>query len=242
MKILLGCEESQSVCIEFRKLGFESYSCDLQECSGNHPEWHFQEDIFKVIAGGHLETQSKEIVVIDKWDMMVCFPPCTHLAVSGAAHFEKKRADGRQQEGIDFFLKIANADIERIAIENPVGIMSNYFRKPDQVIQPYYFGDEAQKTTCLWLKNLPPLYHNSAPNLFDQEITHVSKGEFFEWVDKKTGKTKRQPKWCAEAFLKSMPNKGFLRSKTFPGIALAIAEQWGRYILEQQNKDSIKKF
>ena len=242
MKILLGCEESQSVCIEFRKLGFESYSCDLQECSGNHPEWHFQEDIFKVIAGGHLETQSKEIVVIDKWDMMVCFPPCTHLAVSGAAHFEKKRADGRQQEGIDFFLKIANADIERIAIENPVGIMSNYFRKPDQVIQPYYFGDEAQKTTCLWLKNLPPLYHNSAPNLFDQEITHVSKGEFFEWVDKKTGKTKRQPKLCAEAFLKSMPNKGFLRSKTFPGIALAIAEQWGRYILEQQNKDSIKKF
>lgn len=167
MKILLWCEESQAVCIEFRKLGFEAFSCDIQECSGGHPEWHFQQDIFEVIEK-------------EKWDLMIAFPPCTHLAVSGAAHFEKKRADGRQQEGIDFFLSLANAPIKRIAIENPVGIMSGLYRKPDQVIQPYFFGDEAQKTTCLWLKNLPKLYHNKAPNLFDQDVTHVSKGKFFE--------------------------------------------------------------
>lgn len=213
MRVLLACEESQAVCKEFRKLGHEAYSCDIQECSGGYPEWHFKQDVFEVIEMG--------------WDMMIAFPPCTHLAVSGAAHFEKKRQDGRQQEGIDFFMKIVNAPIERIAIENPVGIMSKIYRKPDQVIQPYYFGDEAQKTTCLWLKNLPPLYHNAKPNLFDQYITHVGKGEFFEWVDKKTGKTKRQPKWYAEAFMHTKEH-GKERSKTFPGIAKAMAEQWGK--------------
>jgi len=217
MKVLLACEESQAVCIEFRKLGIEAFSCDIQDCSGGHPEWHFKQDVFEVINMG--------------WYLMIAFPPCTHLAVSGAAHFAKKRADGRQKEGVDFFLKIANAPIERIAIENPVGIMSNYFRKPDQIIQPYFFGDQAQKTTCLWLKNLPPLYHNSAPNLFDQEITHVGKGEFFEWVDKKTGKIKRQPMWFANAFFNGNDH-GKERSKTFPGIAKAMAKQWGEYILE----------
>lgn len=212
MKILLACEESQAVCKEFRLRGHEAYSCDIQECSGGHPEWHFKQDVFEVIEMG--------------WDMMIAFPPCTHLAVSGAAHFEKKRQDGRQQEGIYFFMRIVNAPIERIAIENPVGIMSKIYRKPDQVIHPYYFGDEAQKTTCLWLKNLPKLYHNEKPNLFDQDITHVGKGEFYEWVDKKTGKTKRQPKWYAEAFMHSKEH-GKERSKTFPGIAKAMATQWG---------------
>jgi hypothetical protein len=163
------------------------------------------------------------------WDMMIAFPPCTHLAVSGAAWFEKKRADGRQQQGIDFFLKIANANIDRIAIENPVGIMSGIYGKPTQVIQPYYFGDEAQKTTCLWLKNLPRLQHFSKVDLFNDTITHVDRGEMYEWVDSKTGKTKRQPMWYAEAFLKrGTKNIGFERSKTFPGIAKAMAEQWGK--------------
>ena len=120
MKILVACEESQAVTIELRKLGHEAYSCDIQECSGGHPEWHLQQDIFEVIEQG--------------WDMMIAFPPCTHLAVSGAAHFEKKRADGRQHQGIDFFMKIVNADIPRIAVENPVGIMSKIYRKPDQII------------------------------------------------------------------------------------------------------------
>lgn len=212
MKVLVGCEESQAVCIEFRKLGHEAYSCDIQECSGGHPEWHYQQDIFEVIGMG--------------WDMMICFPPCTHLAVSGAAWFEQKRKDGRQQQGIDFFMALVNAPIDKIAIENPVGIMSKIYRKPDQVIQPYFFGDEAQKTTCLWLKNLPPLYHNDKPNLFDNEITHVGKGKFWEFVSEK-GKKKRFSKWYSDA-LKLTPNeRGKVRSKTFPGIAKAMAQQWG---------------
>ena len=230
MRVLLACEESQAVCKEFRKLGHEAYSCDIQECSGGYPEWHIQQDVLEVIKGGAFTVAKNysfaDEIIVHKWDLMIAFPPCTHLAVSGAAHFEKKRLDGRQQEGIDFFMNIVNAPIERIAIENPVGIMSKIYKKPDQVIQPYYFGDEAQKTTCLWLKNLPPLYHNAKPNLFDQDITHVGKGEFFEWVDKKTGKTKRQPKWYAEAFMHTKEH-GKERSKTFPGIAKAMATQWG---------------
>ena len=213
MRILLACEESQAVCKEFRKLGHEAFSCDIQECSGGHPEWHFKQDIFEVINMG--------------WDMMIAFPPCTHLAVSGAAWIEQKRKDGRQQQGIDFFLAIANAPIERICIENPVGIMSKIYRKPDQVVQPYFFGDEAQKTTCLWLKNLPKLQHYSKVDLFNDTVTHVSKGEFYEWTDGKTGKTKKQPLWYAESFLKGNNKQhGKVRSKTFPGIALAMATQW----------------
>lgn len=215
MRVLIGCEESQAVCIEFRKLGIEAFSCDIQECSGGHPEWHFQQDIFDVINMG--------------WDMMIAFPPCTHLAVSGAAWFEKKRADGRQQQGIDFFLSLANANIKHIALENPVGIMSKMYRKPDQVIQPYYFGDEYQKTTCLWLKNLPPLYHNDRPNLFDENITHVDKGEMMTYVEKKTGKVKRMAKWYNDA---RSGNHSLNRSKTFPGIAKAMAIQWSEYLTQ----------
>jgi site-specific DNA-cytosine methylase len=217
IRVLVACEESQAVTVRLRALGFEAFSCDILPCSGGHPEWHYQQDVFEVIDQG--------------WDAMIAFPPCTHLAVSGAAWFEQKRKDGRQQEGIDFFMRIANAPIKHIAIENPVGIMSKLWRKPDQVIQPYYFGDEAQKTTCLWLKNLPKLYHNDKPNLFDSNVTHVSKGEFFEWVDKKTGRTKKQPLWYAEKFLKKSENgHGHERSKTFSGIATAMAEQWGAYL------------
>ena len=153
---------------------------------------------------------------------MIGFPPCTHLAVSGAMHFPAKIADGRQQEGIDFFMKLVNAPIDKIAIENPIGIMSKIYRKPDQIIQPYYFGDEIQKTTCLWLKNLPKLYHNKEPNLFDTEVTHVGKGDFFEWTSK-AGKKKRQAMW----YYKSWGNgAGKKRSKTFYGIAKAMAQQW----------------
>jgi len=214
MKILVACEESQAVTIELRKRGHEAFSCDILECSGGHTEWHIKGDVLEQLDKG--------------WDMMIAFPPCTHLAVSGAAWFEQKRKDGRQQQGIDFFMSIVNAPIEKIAIENPVGIMSTIYREPDQIIQPYYFGDEAQKTTCLWLKNLPLLYHNDKPNLFDKDVTHVGKGEFFEWVDGKTGNIKKQPKWYADAFMnaKTKDEVGHLRSKTFPGIAKAMAEQW----------------
>lgn len=217
IRILVACEESQAVTIELRKIGIEAFSCDILPCSGGYPEWHYQQDVFDVINMG--------------WDAMIAFPPCTHLAVSGAAWFEQKRKDGRQQEGIDFFLRIANADIKHIAIENPVGIMSKLYRKPDQVIQPYYFGDEAQKTTCLWLKNLPKLFHAKEADLFNKDITHVFKGEMYEWIDSKTGKKKRQPLWYAEMFLKKgTKNIGHERSKTFPGIAKAMASQWGNYL------------
>jgi hypothetical protein len=217
MRALIACEESQAVTIELRKLGVEAFSCDIQPCSGGHPEWHYQQDVFEVIDLG--------------WDLMIAFPPCTHLAVSGAAWFEQKRKDGRQQEGVDFFMKLTQTNIPHWCIENPVGIMSKIYRKPDQVIQPYYFGDEAQKTTCLWLNNLPHLYHNDKPNLFDSNVTHVYKGDMYEWIDGKTGKKKRQPMWYAQAFLKpGTKNIGFERSKTFLGIAKAMAVQWTEYL------------
>jgi site-specific DNA-cytosine methylase len=205
MKILLACEESQAVCKEFRKKGHEAFSVDLLECSGPHPEWHLQGDVLEIIKDG--------------WDMMIAFPPCTHLAVSGARHFEKKIADGRQNAGKEFFMKMINANIPKIAVENPIGIMSSVYRKPDQIIHPYYFGDPYSKSTCLWLKNLPKLTHVSEKDspLFPAEVTHVDKGEFVTFSS-----GKRMAKWYNEA-----SGNGHVRSKTFPGIAKAMAEQWG---------------
>lgn len=215
IKILIACEESDEVRGRFEKLGFDAWSCDLQE-NRNPNAKHYKGDVFDIINEG--------------WDVMIAFPPCTHLAVSGAAWFEKKRKDGRQQEGIDFFIKMVNASIKHIAIENPIGIMSRLYRKPDQIIQPYYFGDMAQKTTCLWLKNLPKLYHNNKPNLFDSVITHSSKGEFKEWIDCKTGKIKRQSLFYAESRSLKPDERSKVRSKTFPGIAEAMANQWSNYL------------
>jgi len=203
MKILVACEESQAVTKELRKLGHEAFSCDILSCSGGHPEWHLKQDVFKVIEKG--------------WDMMIAFPPCTDLAVSGARHFERKRADGTQQKSIKFFMDLANAPIEKIAIENPIGIMSTEWRKPDQIIQPWQFGDKAQKSTCLWLKNLPKL----------KPTNIVEKGEFFEFTSKK-GEKKRMPMWYYKALqeAKTPAQRRTLRSKTFKGIAIAMAAQW----------------
>jgi hypothetical protein len=214
MKILVACEESQAVTKELRILGHEAFSCDLLPCSGGHPEWHYQTNVFDVINMG--------------WDMMIAFPPCTHLALSGSMHFEKKRQDGRQQEGIDFFLKIANAKIDKIAIENPMGIMGKIYRPYDQVIHPYFFGDGFQKTTCLWLKNLPKLQHFKEVDLFNNIITHVIPEERYYWTDKKTGKIKSQPMWYYQALInaKTKEERSTIRSKTFPGIAKAMAQQW----------------
>jgi len=125
MKILLACEESQVVCKEFRKLGHEAYSCDILPCSGGHAEWHLQQDITPLLK--------------EKWDMIIAFPPCTHLAVSGAAWFKQKIADGRQQQGIDFFMQFTDLECEKVAIENPICIMSTKWRKPDQIINPFQF-------------------------------------------------------------------------------------------------------
>jgi site-specific DNA-cytosine methylase len=215
-RILIACEESDEVRGRFEELGFDAWSCDIQP-NRNINAKHYQCDVFEIID--------------DNWDAMIAFPPCTHLAVSGSQWFEQKIKDGRQQQGIDFFLKIAKANIKHIAIKNPVGIMSKNYMTPSQFIQPYYFGDKAQKTTCLWLKNLPKLYHNATPNLFDDVITHTEKGEFFEWIDKKTGKKKKQALWYKESRNLKGEERSKVRSKTFPGIADAMAKQWGDYIL-----------
>jgi len=209
MKILVACEESQAVTKVFRALGHDAFSCDILEQSGGHPEWHIKGDAVKEAYSG-------------KYDMMICFTPCTHLAVSGTRHFAEKIADGRQQQGIDLFMKFVHAPIEKIAIENPVGIMSTVYKKPTQIIQPYYFGDEFQKTTCLWLKNLPPLFHNKKTDLFNEKTTHVSKGGFDEGT-RKDGRTWRMASWLNKVDSK---DRGHQRSKTFPGIAEAMANQW----------------
>lgn len=224
MRVLIACEESQAITKEMRKRGHEAYSCDILPASGGHPEWHIQGDAI-------------EVAYSQKWDLMIAHPPCTYLAVSGArwmyhpddSHLPydqrrphpkhpNRRAD--QQAAVDFVLKLANAPIERIAIENPVSVLSTKWRKPDQIIQPWQFGDEATKSTCLWLKGLP--------HLTPTDI--VGKGEFVEFVSAK-GAKKRQPKWYVEALTKAKTpeERRTLRSKTFQGIAAAIADQWTKF-------------
>lgn len=236
MKILVACEESQAVTIELRKLGHEAYSCDILECSGGHPEWHIMEDVLPLLNGNcsFNTCDCAEHHIDGKWDMIIAFPPCTHLAVSGARHFEQKRADGRQREGIEFFCQFLSADCDRIAIENPIGIISGDYvqthfpelaekyslpRKPNQIIHPWMFGDNYLKSTCLWLKGLA----NLVP-----AVTEQPEMEYKEWVDKKTGRKKRQNLWYYNALLnaKTPEERSTIRSKTFPGIAKAMAEQW----------------
>ena len=212
MKILVACEESQAVTIELRRLGHEAYSCDIQECSGGHPEWHIKGDVLPLLNGDcEFNTMDGERHAISgRWDMIIAFPPCTDLTVSGARHFAKKRADGRQQASIDFFMKFANAHCDRIAIENPVGIMSTHFRKPDQIINPYQFGHPETKKTCLWLKNLQPL--EETENVYAYMMTLPEKA-------------RSRIHWMGSGHAKE-------RSKTYPGIARAMAEQWAGPVKE----------
>lgn len=202
MRILVACEESQAVTIELRRLGHEAYSCDIIPCSGGHPEWHIMQDVLPLL-NGHCKfntcgTGGGEHSITTRWDMIIAFPPCTHLAVSGARYFEEKRRDGRQQTAVNFFMKFANADCEKIAIENPVGVMSTYYRKPDQIIQPWQFGHGETKKTCLWLKGLPMLMPTKIVDGREQRIWKMPPSE----------------------------DRAKLRSKTFPGIAKAMADQW----------------
>lgn len=242
MKVLVACEESQAVCKAFREKGHEAYSCDIMECSGGHPEWHIQGDVLNILNpfeegdfyGIYFHTMDGESHIINgKWDLIIAHPPCTHLAVSGAAWFEKKRADGRQREGIEFFCQFLNADCDRIVIENPVGIISGKYiiehfpdltekyglpKEPTQIIHPWMFGDNYSKSTCLWIKGVNPLV---------PQVTEQPELDWFEWVDSKTGKTKRQPKWYADAWELPPEKRSKVRSKTFPNIAKAMAKQWG---------------
>ena len=233
MKVLVACEESQEVCKAFREKGHEAYSCDIINCSGGHPQWHIMDDVLKILTGGKFKTMDGRSHCISNWDMIIAFPPCTHLAVSGARHFEKKRTDGRQREGIEFFCKFLEVECERVVIENPVGIISGdyipkYFpdlaerfnlpQKPTQIIHPWMFGDNYSKSTCLWEKGVKPL---------EPIIKNQPELEWFECIDRKTGKKKRQPKWYADAWKLPAEERARVRSKTFPGIAKAMAEQWG---------------
>lgn len=228
MKILVACEESQAVTKELRRLGHEAYSCDIIDQSGGHPEWHIMQDVLPLLNGRctFTTTDGAEHTVEGKWDMLIAFPPCTHLAVSGAAWFEKKREDGRQREGIEFFCQFLTADCDRVAIENPVGIISGGYvpkwfpdlaekyglpRKPSHVIQPYMFGDPFEKKTCLWLKGLPLLESTN-------EVEPPERAAFA------SGKT--MPAWYADAWHLPPEERAKVRSKTFPGVARAMAEQW----------------
>ena len=205
MKVLVACEESQAVCKEFRALGHEAYSCDIVPCSGGHPEWHLQQDVIPLLK--------------EKWDMIIAFPPCTYLTVTGNRWFNIDRYGEKaiqrhkdRKEAIVFFMAFANADCERIAIENPVGIMSSEWRKPNQIINPWQFGDAFEKKTCLWLKGLPELTPTN--------IVEIPPRKRFD-----SGKS--MPSWYADAWLLPKEERAKLRSKTFPGIAKAMAEQWG---------------
>ena len=249
MRILVACEESQAVTKELRKLGHKAFSCDIIECSGGHPEWHIMQDVLPLlnpknhplwdgsttIKGVEFKTcDGKEHFIYDRWDMIIAFPPCTHLAVSGARHFEKKREDGRQREGIEFFCQILNADCDKIAVENPVNIIAGDYvkkwfpdlaekyglpKKPSQNIQPWQFGHRASKKTCLWLKGLPGLVRTDVVDAGVFVTTGKDNKKYTEWLA-----------WCKDENGKTIgwndPRTAKLRSKTFPGIAKAMAEQW----------------
>lgn len=232
MKVLVACEESQEVCKAFRERGHEAYSADIQECSGGHPEWHIKGDCIPLIDGNcNFITEGGQWVHIEgKWDLLIAHPPCTYLTVSGNGWFNTarygKKAEQRWKDRVDgavFFMRFVAANCDRIAIENPIGIMGTSYRKADQIIQPYQFGHHAMKTTCLWLKNLPKLIPTNI----------VDPGEF---IETKTGNGKRHNVGASSCYAKDEngkiipwndPRTAKIRSKTYHGIAQAMAEQWG---------------
>lgn len=219
MRVLVACEESQEVCKAFRAKGHEAYSCDIEPCSGGHPEWHIQGDVLPLLDGrcSFFTVDGKRHEIDNKWDMIIAFPPCTDLASSGARHFAKKQADGKQKRSMEFFMKFTKAKCKKVVIENPVGIMSTHYRKPDQIIQPWMFGENYQKTTCLWfvgdIKKLKPI------------VTEKPDMEYHTWIDK-NGKIKRQTQWYYNTRLKGK-SRGRIASKTPEGLAKAMADQWG---------------
>jgi len=206
-KILIACEESQTICKAFRELGHEAYSNDIMDCSGDHPEWHLKMDAFEAIKS-------------DRWDCMVAHPPCTYLTITGNKWFKPEFKDRfperhqQREDAIKFFLDLYNIDIPYIAIENPVGVMSSRWRKPDQYVQPYEYGDPHSKKTGLWLKGLPKLIP-----------TKIVEPQFHIYKD-----GRRDPIWHVETLKLSPEERSKARSKTFPGIASAIANQWGNFL------------
>ena len=226
MKILVACEESQAVTIELRKLGHEAYSCDIIEESGGHPEWHIRHDVLPLITGEPCDFTTGDGVVHhmdNKWDMIIAFPPCTYLTVTGNRWFNVQKYGDKalkrtrdREEAVKFFMSFVNANCDRIAIENPVGVMSTNYRKPDQIIQPYQFGSHARKKTCLWLKGLPKLVPTDIVSACEIDSYGCSVGASATYATDENGKILS---W-------NDPRTARIRSKTFPGIARAMAEQW----------------
>ena len=229
MQVLVACEESQRVCIAFRGKGHEAYSCDIIDCSGGHPEWHIKQDVIPLL-NGHCEfvtCDSKTHEIEDKWDLIIAHPPCTYLTNAATRAFslkasspEKviKRWENRAKAAV-FFMHFVLADCDRIAVENPVGFMSTAFKKPDQIINPYEFASSVEdkenyvtKRTCLWLRGLPKLKANNLPKLTMEKYFSTYTGGY------------RSKDWCTYGSHKDRQKE---RSKTFPGIAKAMAEQWG---------------
>ena len=196
-RVLVACEESQAVTIALREMGIEAYSCDVEPCSGGRPEWHVQQDVTPLLA--------------QDWDAIIAFPPCTHLAVSGARWFAEKRADGRQQAAVNFFMQFVAAPCPRVAIENPVGVMSTLYRRPDQVIQPWQFGHTETKATCLWLRGLPRLRPTLNVRWETMQLPIAERSRIH--------------------YLPPSDERAALRSKTYAGSARAMADQWGAYLL-----------
>ena len=227
MNVLVACEESQTVTIEFRRPGHEAFSCDVQECSGGHPEWHIMQDVLPLLDG-HCEFETMDGAkheIKDKWDIIIAFPPCTYLTVTGNRWFNVERYGERalqrsknREMAIKFFMTFANADCPRIAIENPIGVMSTAYRKPDQIVHPYYFAEDEEdencerKSTCLWLKGLEMLQYETK---FMPRV-----------IEYKNGKGTDSP-WHVNTMRMPAEERARARSKTFPGIAKAMAEQWG---------------
>ena len=240
LNVLIACEESQAVCKEFRALGHRAFSCDIQECSGGHPEWHVCGDVLPLLNGNctfhtsdtHTHTQ------VGEWDLIIAHPPCTYLSGAGNGYFDvSKYGDSAVKRHVDrtdaviFFMTFLTANCKHIAIENPVGFMNGHFRKPDQSIHPYFFAESDgdsdnyhKKRTCLWLKGLPTLKRST----FLDEPQPI-------YVDRKTGKKR----YYTDAISGISKDGKKNRSKTFPGVAKAMAEQWGAYILSGSDQMSL---
>lgn len=219
MNVLVACEESQRVCTAFREKGHNAFSCDILPCSGDRPEWHIQGDVLPLLNGhcGWYSQAGLYNYLDAKWDLIIAHPPCTYLTLAGNKWFKPEFADRfpdrkkQREDAVSFFMAIANADCEKIAIENPVGVMSSQWRKPDQYIEPFMFGDPEKKKTGLWLKGLPLL---KPTNIVEPVIIHCKSGA-------------NEPRWHMETMHLPKEERSRVRSQTFPGIARAFADQWG---------------
>ena len=236
MNVLVACEESQRVCTAFRKRGFNAYSNDIVKCSGGHPEWHILDNALSVIGGGRMKLQNGEWIEIPHWDLIIAHPPCTYLSnVNTRGHSLKSNSENRIEgltlsriESMRFFMEMIRANADHIAVENPVGIMNTAYRSPDQIIDPYQFAESEQDTenyvtkrTCLWLKGLPLLKTNNLQKPDNKLLFGtMSSGKTKTWED-------------------TYSRDASVRSKTFPGIAKAMAEQWGDYLIKEKMAHSL---